>query len=187
VSATRRAHSVDQTVTTGLEAPLETSRLRLEPLRVEHAKEMVEVLADPSLYTFTGENPPDLSTLSDRYRVLEQRVSPDGSQRWLNWILRARDTHRTIGYVQATVERDSRATIAYVIGTPWQRRGLASEAVCTLVDSLRRNGVSTIVANIAPDNAGSARVAEAAGLHKTRQRTDEGEDIWTSENSGASV
>jgi RimJ/RimL family protein N-acetyltransferase len=144
---------------------------------------MVSVLTDRSLYRFTGESPPDLSTLSDRYRVLERRISPDGSQLWLNWILRTRDTHRAIGYVQAMLTQDTRATIAYVVGTAWQGQGLASEAVCKLVESLRWHGVRTIDANIARDHAASARVAEAAGLHRSPHLTDEGEDIWTSENS----
>ena len=33
---------------------ISTARLDLLPLRVEHAAEMAEVLADPALHTFTG-------------------------------------------------------------------------------------------------------------------------------------
>jgi RimJ/RimL family protein N-acetyltransferase len=187
VNAARREPTVGHIVAPGAETTLETSRLRLEPLQVHHAKEMVSVLADGSLYTFTGGTAPDLSTLSERYRILERRLSPDGSERWLNWILRRRDTQRAIGYVQATVTPDSRATIAYVVGMSWQGQGLASEAVCTLVDALRRDGVRTIVAHIAADHAASERVAEAAGLQKTDRTTEEGECIWTGADSGASA
>jgi hypothetical protein len=35
-----------------------TERLTLEPLRPEHADEMVAVLGDPALYEFTGGTPP---------------------------------------------------------------------------------------------------------------------------------
>lgn len=34
--------------------PIETARLRLEPLEPAHAEEMVAVLAAPELYAFTG-------------------------------------------------------------------------------------------------------------------------------------
>jgi hypothetical protein len=35
-------------------APLASERLRLEPLRVEHAAEMAGLLDDPQLHTFIG-------------------------------------------------------------------------------------------------------------------------------------
>ena len=37
-----------------------TVRLRVEPLRVEDADDMVEVLSDARLYEFTGGSPPDV-------------------------------------------------------------------------------------------------------------------------------
>ena len=42
------------------------ARLTLEPLRVDHAPAMVEVLADPALYEFTGGRPPTLDELTAR-------------------------------------------------------------------------------------------------------------------------
>ena len=42
--------------------PLTSERLRLEPLTVDHAPAMVAVLADPSIYEFTGGSPPTLSS-----------------------------------------------------------------------------------------------------------------------------
>ena len=47
--------------------PVTTERLRLEPLSVDHAAPMVAVLADPSLYEFTGGSAPGLTELPDRY------------------------------------------------------------------------------------------------------------------------
>lgn len=42
-------------------------RLLLEPLSVAHASSMVNVLADPSLYEFTGGEAPSLRELENRY------------------------------------------------------------------------------------------------------------------------
>ena len=47
---------------------LTTARLRLEPLRVDHAPEMVAVLDDPALFDFTGGTPPTEADLRARYR-----------------------------------------------------------------------------------------------------------------------
>ena len=46
--------------------PIISARLLLEPLSVEHAPLMVEVLAEPSLYDYTGGNAPSLELLADR-------------------------------------------------------------------------------------------------------------------------
>ena len=43
--------------------------LGLRPLRVDDAAEMAEVLADPSLYEFTGGEPPSVADLERRYAV----------------------------------------------------------------------------------------------------------------------
>ena len=85
--------------------PLTSERLRLEPLTVDHAAAMVAVLADPSIYEFTGGSPPTLSELTARYARQAVGHSPDGSEQWLNWVVAARLT-TPVGYVQATVVGD---------------------------------------------------------------------------------
>ena len=64
--------------------PLNTERLALEPLTIDHAAEMVAVLADPALYEFTGGEPPGEAELTARYA--RQTSNPA----WLNWIVRER-------------------------------------------------------------------------------------------------
>ncbi|MER5646883.1 GNAT family N-acetyltransferase [Streptosporangium sp. NPDC002524] len=85
---------------------------------------------------------------------------------------------RLVGYVQATVSRD-RATVAWVVGTPWQGRGIAGEAAVALVAWLRERGTTTIVATIHPDHTASSAVARRAGLAPTGGRVD-GEVVWRS-------
>ncbi|MEU2149735.1 GNAT family N-acetyltransferase, partial [Streptomyces globisporus] len=81
------------------------------------------------------------------------------------------------GYVQATV-RGPRAEIAWVVGTPWQGRGYASEAAQGLAAHLvSAGGVRELVAHIHPDHAASAAVAVAAGLGPTGGWED-GERRW---------
>ncbi len=82
-----------------------------------------------------------------------------------------------MGTVQATVTEDHSAEIAWVVGTPWQGRGLASEAAGGLVAWLGRRSVRTVVAHIHPGHLASAAVAAAAGLTATEEEQD-GETRW---------
>ena len=81
--------------------PLESSRLTLEPLRVDHAEEMAPLLADAELYAFTEGEPPTLEELRARYVRQVPGRSPDGVESWLNWIVRRRDDGQAVGFVQA--------------------------------------------------------------------------------------
>lgn len=158
-------------------SPILTNRLELTPLEREHAGEMVEVLADPVLYAFTGGDPPDLPDLDARYRAWAAG-SPRASEAWLNWIVRLGVGGPAIGHLQATVVDDAQAAdIAWLIGTEWQGRGYASEAARALVRWLEGRGVAEITAHIHEDHAASGRVATAAGLAPTAE-VQAGEVVW---------
>jgi [ribosomal protein S5]-alanine N-acetyltransferase len=87
-----------------LDARIPTERLELWPLGREHAGDLFSVLSDSSLYQYTRDVPPaSLSDLRATYAYLETRRSPDGTELWLNWVLREIASGMTIGYVQATV------------------------------------------------------------------------------------
>lgn len=156
---------------------LRTARLELRPLRVVDAEEMAPVLADVGLYRFTGGAPPDVAALRERYVRQVVGRSPDGGERWLNWIVRLADDQSAVGYVQASLA-GTVATIAWVIGAPWQRRGFAKEAARAAVAWLRDEGVTTIEANIAVGHLASQAVARGLGLARSG-RTVDGEEVWS--------
>jgi RimJ/RimL family protein N-acetyltransferase len=161
------------------EAAITTGRLVLTPLRRADADAMVDVLGDERLHEFIGGHPAGRTELHDRYGRLVAG-SPDPGQIWLNWIVRRRPDDAPVGTVQATVTRDRHgwsATVAWVIGVPWQRRGYATEAARALVGWLHQRGVHTITATIRPDHHSSAAVAARAGLSVTDEQVD-GEQVW---------
>lgn len=161
-------------------APITTARLVLEPLSVLHAPSMVDVLAAPSLYDFTGGEAPSLEQLKDRYAAQAVGHSADGSQWWLNWVVIQRDGAQPIGFVQATVENDGSklvADIAWVISPTWQGHGFASEAAQGMLEWLRSNGVDHFTAHIHPANHASMHVAHNQQLHVTSSKKD-GENRW---------
>lgn len=161
-------------------AALAGPRLDLEPLRVEHAEEMAELLDDPGLHVFIGGEPASLPDLRARYQRQVGGRSPDGSQQWLNWIVRRRADQQALGTVQATVTQDGAAPsaeVAWVVAAPHQGNGYAREAAGVLVAWLRVHGVGTVVAHVDPDNGASQRVAGALGLTATTTVV-EGEVRW---------
>lgn len=63
------------------------------------------------------------------------------------------------------------------MGTPWQGRGIATEAAQGLLTWLDTQGVRTVLAHIHPDHLASAAIATACGLTPTEDRQD-GEVRW---------
>jgi len=113
---------------------LRTRRLVLEPQVEAHAEAMFELLADPAIYEYENEPPASLAWLRERFRKLESRASGDGTEQWLNWVVRLdRDL---AGYVQATIHPDRHAGIAYVFASRHWGQGLAREAVTAMLDEL---------------------------------------------------
>jgi hypothetical protein len=94
----------------------------LEPLVAAHAREMFAVLSDPAIYEFENQAPPSEAWLAERYGRLERRSSADGSQTWLNWVVRL-PSSELAGYVQATVFRSGAALIAYELASRHWRKG----------------------------------------------------------------
>ncbi len=159
---------------------VDTPRLRLEPLSAAHTAELHPVLADPALYAFTGGSPPSLPELRARHARQLAGASPDGSQGWLNWVLRLRDGGAVAGFVQATVTRDGdalAADLAWLVGTAVQGRGLAAEAAVAVVAALRGRGVARFGAWVHPGHAASQAVARRCGLAPTGEVVD-GEVRW---------
>ncbi|MFE2142462.1 GNAT family N-acetyltransferase [Streptomyces sp. NPDC059456] len=156
---------------------LGTGRLELSPLRVAHAGEMAVVLGDPALHGFIGGVPLSGDALRERYARLEAG-SPDPGVVWCNWVLRLRGEGRLVGTVQATVTPAAdTAEVAWVVGTPWQGRGFATEAARAVTAWLTAVPVGRLVAHVHPDHHASAAVAAACGFAPTPQ-VEDGEVRW---------
>src|SRR5690606_1492379 len=109
------------------------------------------------------------------------------------------DLGRAIGYVRATVKPAPPAfavtpasagstvspgpprrlaSVAWVIGMPYQGFGFATEAARAMIDWLVSHGVDEIVATVHPDNRPSAAVAAKLGMNRTGETTADGENVW---------
>lgn len=155
-------------------------RLWLEPLQVHHAEEMALLLDDPGLHVFIGGEPATVEALRDRYRRQVVGHSVEGSQRWLNWVVRRRADGRAVGTVQATVVEEAgrlAAEVAWVIAADYQRQGYAREAAQVMVTWLQQRGADDIVAHVHPQHHASMSVAREVGLAPTTSVVD-GEVRW---------
>lgn len=139
--------------------------LVLEPQVAAHADEMFAVLSDAALYEYELAPPCSLAWLRERFARLETRRSADGSERWLNWVVRLAQIGEAIGYVQATVRPDASAAIAYVLASRHWGRGLASAAVQAMIDELAdRYGVAQLEATVVRRNLRSLRLLDRFGF-----------------------
>src|SRR4051812_28306772 len=134
--------------------------IELEPLRIDHAAELVEVLCDERLYEHIGGSPPGEDELRARFARQVAGRSPDGRARWFNWVVR--EDGVAVGTLQATVAGDL-AELAWVVGIPYRGRGVAARAGTAAMELLRVEGVRRFIAHIAPANAASEAVARRLG------------------------
>ena len=125
---------------------------------------MFELLSDPAIYQYENEPPASVDWLRARFSRLESRRSPDGSEQWLNWVIRL-PSSELAGYVQATVHRDGRAAIAYVLASRYWGRGMATHAVKAMIGELRtRHGAGSLCAVFKQRNVRSQRLLERLGF-----------------------
>src|SRR6266550_1197897 len=143
---------------------IETDRLTLEPQTAAHAREMFAVLSDPAIYEYENEPPPSLEWLRARFAKLESRLSANGREQWLNWVIRL-PSSELIGYVQATVDPNARATIACELSSPYWGRGLARLAVQAMISELvQRYRVHALSAVFKRTNLRSMRLLKRLGF-----------------------
>jgi RimJ/RimL family protein N-acetyltransferase len=96
---------------------------------------MFRVLGDPAIYEFENEPPESEEWLTRRYEFLERRSSPDGAERWLNWVVRL-PSGELAGHVQATVLASGTALVAYELNSRYWRQGIGSSAVTAVLAEL---------------------------------------------------
>lgn len=137
---------------------------QLEPLVAAHASEMFIVLSDPAIYEFENAPPDSVAGLLERYRRLETRLSPDGKEHWLNWVIRV-ESGQLAGYVQATVHQSGLAYIAYELNSSFWRQGLGSSSVSRMLGILQSEyGVHSCVAVLKAKNYRSKALLERLGF-----------------------
>jgi [ribosomal protein S5]-alanine N-acetyltransferase len=159
-----------------------TPALTLEPLLASHADEMFALLSDDEIYRYLDyAAPASADYLRGVYQRLESRRSPDAREAWLNWVIRPLD-QPLAGYVQATVEPDRSAYVAYVLGSRYWGHGYAQRAVQAMLDHLvSAYSVDRFLATVEADNQRSIRLLERLGFHPIASHELDGHQLSTTE------
>ena len=137
----------------------------MEPRSTSHAEELFPVLSDPHIYEFLDESPPEsITALRERLARSESRLSPDGSEHWLNWVVRD-ELGAVAGQVQTTIFPDFTANVAYVFARSHWGRGVAFSAVERMLQTVRDAFVvTTFYVVLEHENHRSKRLAERLGF-----------------------
>ena len=159
-----------------------TSELTLEPLRTSHAEAMFDVLGDEAIYRYLDYSPPpSVQYLRDVYARLEARRSPDGSEAWLNWVIRPRG-QPLVGYVQATISSNRSAHVAYVLASKYWGHGYAHGAMLAMLEHLASAyDVERCRATVEVENQRSIRLLERLDFRLATERELQGVQLSTSE------
>ena len=170
---------------------IQTGSLTLEPQTAAHADGMFAVLSDPAIYEYENEPPPSLEWLRARFAKLESRLSANGREQWLNWVIRL-PTSELIGYVQATLHPNDRAAIAYELSSAYWGRGLAHQAVQAMISELVEHyQVRCLSAVLKRGNLRSMRLLERLGFspaspeQHAKQRVEPGEVLMRHDIQGS--
>ena len=99
-----------------LNSSLKTNRLIIEPIYAEHADSLFELMQNEIIYQWISSIPPrSVDQLKDWWKQRESRLSPDGSEAWLNWAVRRISDGAYVGKLDADVNHEKVVTnIGYI-------------------------------------------------------------------------
>ena len=137
----------------------------MEPRNASHAEALFPVLSDPHLYEFLDEQPPaSVAALRERFAKSQSQRSPDGSEHWLNWVVRD-EAGVVAGQIQATLFPDTTANVAYVFARSHWGRCIAFLSVEQMLKTMRETFlVGTFYVVLERENHRSKRLAERLGF-----------------------
>jgi ribosomal-protein-alanine N-acetyltransferase len=157
--------SATEDVAKGMQV-LRAGELVLEPLVVAHADAMFAVLREPALYRYLdAPAPPSVDHLRCVYARQQRRRSPDGTQTWLNWVVRPVGAD-PIGFVQATITPARTAWVGFVFSSAHWGHGYAFAAMQAMLAQLdSAYSVTSCFATVEAGNLRSIRLLERLGFH----------------------
>ena len=146
-----------------------TARLRIEPLQEQHAGLVYAQQLNADLYTYIPQDPLEISELKRRYTFLQNGISPDGSEYWLNWVAFMHETNTPIGTFQATIPKNGNAMLGYTIFRQFWRRGFAKEMSSGLITYIfNQYQPKEVFAEIDSRNIASIKLVESLGFNKVK-------------------
>lgn len=150
--------------------PFETARLRLRPQEARDAGFALCIWGDPITGKYLSD--PVLDDIDDLNEYMELLRSLSDSTDCYYVIAEDKVTHQPIGTCCAVVKDGGSCwDIGYCIHPTCWHKGYAKEMVNALVQFGAQNGIKTVLADVAVENAGSCGVMRALGFTPTENGT----------------
>ncbi|MDQ3705040.1 MAG: GNAT family N-acetyltransferase [Chloroflexota bacterium] len=146
---------------------METERLVLRKLRMEDAEDMFEYGQDQEI-AFRGLWPP-LQSLEESQADLADAMEGYAAGSEISWAIEHRADRKMIGRIGLGPysRMNHRAEIGYALNRNYWGQGLATEAVSGVLGfAFGEMGLNRVQAIVLPDNIGSMRVLEKAGMRR---------------------
>lgn len=154
---------------------LQSERLIFEPITALHAAATFSEWQEAALYQFIPTKPPvSVEALALRYERLSSRVSPDHSELWLNWVLRARGgAGQYIGLIEVSINAELEAYLAYFVFKPFWQQGYGIEACQTVIEHLHQDyAVQRVIAEMDTRNTASIQLVERLKFCRVGENRD---------------
>ena len=146
---------------------IETERLLLRKLRMEDAEDMFEYGQDREI-AFRGLWPP-LQSLEESRADLAEALEGYAGGSAISWAIEHKADRKMIGRIGLGPysRMNHRAEIGYAMNRNYWGQGLATEAVRGVLRfAFREMSLNRVQAIVLPDNIGSMRVLEKAGMQR---------------------
>jgi ribosomal-protein-alanine N-acetyltransferase len=145
---------------------IETTRLRLRPLREDDAEELSRIFSDPGVVQYSGGRSPTLEQVREGIR---QHISEHYRDHGYGLLAaELRDTGEIvgrIGFLETEIDATGDAELHYHLAPAAWGNGLATEAARAVLEwGFQQGRLGRVVAVIHPENLASRRVAEKCGL-----------------------
>jgi len=148
---------------------IDTPRLLLRRFEAGDLRDMLENWAsDPAVQTEYGE--PVYSTMQEAEGLLNKYISGYASDSFYRWAVIEKESGRNIGQIAfcRVYEELRTAEIEYCIGTAFQGRGYAGEALSAVIDHIfASTDFQRLEAYHRAENTRSGRVLEKSAMHIT--------------------
>lgn len=149
--------------------PILTGRLRLTPIRPEHAEPMLAYKSVEDVVRYVPYGPLSLAELEERIATRWATTVFENPGDAVCLALEERETGRLVGDVVLfwRSEADRAGEVGYILDPAFAGRGYASEAVAALLEiGFDGLGLHRITARIDERNIPSVRVAERLGFRR---------------------
>ena len=145
---------------------IETTRLRLRPLREDDTEELSRIFSDPAVVLYSGGRSP---TLEQVRRGIRQHISEYYRNHGYGLLAaELKDTGEIvgrIGFLETEIDATGDAELHYHLAPTAWGNGLATEAARAVLEwGFEQGRLDRVVAVIHPENVASRRVAEKCGL-----------------------